>query len=113
MDEQSLLPSLDQLFYRDEHLLVYLRHPVVMLDDQLLRLTRMEYRVLGPLVEHAGEVVPRASILAQIWGHRPGTRPRTVDVHINGLRRRLGTYGDQYIETIIGVGYRFRPLPGP
>jgi hypothetical protein len=32
--------------------------------------------------------------------HRPETRPRTVDVHINGLRRRLGGYADQYIETI-------------
>ena len=90
---------------------MYLRHPVVMLDGQLLRLTRMQYRVLALLVEHAGEVISRTSILAHIWGHRPETRPRTVDVHVNGLRTRLGTYADDYLETVVGVGYRFRPLP--
>jgi len=75
----------------------------------MVRLTRMQHRVLALLVEHAGEVVPRATFLTQIWGHRPETRTRTVDMHIGGLRRRLGTYANEYIETVAGIGYRFRP----
>jgi len=102
---------LDEQFYRDEHLFVHLRHRMVMLDGQAITLTRMQHRVLALLAEHAGVVVSRASILAQIWGHRPETRPRTMDAHIKGLRRRLGTYADQYLETVDGLGYRFRPRP--
>jgi len=82
-----------------------------MLDGETVRLTRKEHRVLALLVQHAGEIITRAIFLTQIWHHVPETRPGTVDRHINALRRRLGTYGDQYIETVIGVGYRFRPSP--
>ena len=72
----------------------------------------MQYQVLAVLVEHAGEVVPRAIFLTQIWSHVPELRPRQVDVHINALRTKLGIYADQYIETVVGVGYRFRPSQG-
>ena len=112
-DERSAFPPLDQQFYRDEHLFVHLRHRMVMLDGQAITLSPMQHRLLALLVEHAGVVVSRASILAQIWGHRPETQPRTVDVHLNLLRRRLGTYADHYLETVIGVGYRFRPAFPP
>jgi len=47
LDEQSLLPSLDQPFYRDEHLFVHLRHQVVMLDGEAITLTRKQYQVLA------------------------------------------------------------------
>ena len=46
---------------------------------------------------------------AAIWGHVPEMRPSTLDVHIRGLRRKLGVYADQYVETVVGTGYRFRP----
>ena len=70
----------------------------------------MQYRVLALLVEHAGEVVPRAIILKRIWGDAPKIQVRTVDKHVNVLRRKLGIYANQHIETVIGVGYRFRPI---
>ena len=104
------LPSLDQQFYRDEHLFVHLRHQVVMLDSEAVSLHPIEYRLLALLVKHAGEVVPRAIILKQIWGDAPDIPRHRADPHIHGLRKRLGVYGDQYIETVIGIGYRFRPL---
>ena len=52
-----MLP-LDEQFYRDDHLFVHLRHEVVMLDGEAITLTRIEYRLLALLLEHAGEVVP-------------------------------------------------------
>jgi DNA-binding response OmpR family regulator len=105
-----LLPSLDQQFYRDEHLFVHLRHQVVILDSEVVNLTPIEYRLLALLVKHAGEVVPRAIIFKQIWGDAPDIPRHRADPHIRGLRKKLGVYGDQYIETAIGIGYRFRPL---
>ena len=103
---------LDQPFYRDEHLFVDLRHEVVTVDSETVRLTRMQYRVLALLVKHAGVAVTRSILLMQIWGHAPEMDPRSVDTHVNGLRRKLGPYADQYLETVHGVGYRFRPLLG-
>jgi DNA-binding response OmpR family regulator len=73
-----------------------------MLDGETVPLHPIEYRLLALLVKHAGEVVPRAVILKQIWGR--------ADRHTRALRKKLAVYGDQYIETAIGVGYRFRPL---
>jgi DNA-binding response OmpR family regulator len=74
----------------------------------------MEYLLLALLVEHAGEVVPRPTLLMQIWGYAPEIGGQRADQHIHRLRRKLGRYGHRYIETIIGTGYRFRPalLPG-
>jgi DNA-binding response OmpR family regulator len=93
-------PLLKPPFYRDEHLFVSLRDRLVMLDSKILILTRVEYRLLARLVEHAGEVVPRPNLL-KLTGK--------VDVHLWRLRRKLGIYFDRHIETVIGVGYRFRP----
>jgi DNA-binding response OmpR family regulator len=107
-----LLSPPNQPSYRDERLYVDLRRRLVIFDSEVVTLTRMQYRVLALLVEHAGEVVPRAIILKRIWGGAPKIQLRTVDKHVNVLRRKLGIYANLYIETVIGVGYRFRPLPG-
>ena len=84
---------------------MHLRRQVAMLDGNTITLTPMQYQVLVLLVEHAGEVVPRATFLRQIWGHKPELSPNRVDVHLHGVRRRLGVYADQYIETVFGIGY--------
>jgi DNA-binding response OmpR family regulator len=92
---------------------VLLRQQVVILDSEAVTLTRIQYRVLALLVEHAGEVVPRAILLLHICGNVPELRPSKLDVHMRGLRTKLGVYADQYIETVVGVGYRFQPSPLP
>jgi DNA-binding response OmpR family regulator len=88
------------LFYRDDHLFVDLRKQVVMLDSETLTLTRMEYRLLTLLLKHAGEVVPGPILLMLT---------PMVDAHVWRLRKKLGKYANQYIETVVGGGYRFRP----
>ena len=85
-----------------------LRQQAVILDSETVRLTRMQYRLLALLVEHPGKVVPRATLSLHVAGDARGTSPRHVDYHIRGMRRKLGIYADEYIETVIGVGYRFR-----
>jgi two-component system phosphate regulon response regulator PhoB len=90
---------------------VDLRQQAVTLNGQTITLRRLEYRLLALLVEHAGEVLPRQILLMQIWGFAPETRTRTMDVHIRRLRKNLGLYS-QHIETVVGIGYRFRPPLG-
>jgi two-component system, OmpR family, KDP operon response regulator KdpE len=97
--------------YHDEHLFVDLRYELVTLDRQMLALSRKEYSLLALMVQHAGKIVPRATFLMQVWGYVPETRTRTVDMAIDQLRKKLGPYADQYIETVVGIGYRFRPMP--
>ena len=86
-----------------------LRRQVVMLDSKAIVLTRQEYRLLALLVQHGGEVVPRAILLTQVFGYAPQSRTGTLTTHIGRLRRKLGSEGRR-IETILGKGYRFLPL---
>jgi DNA-binding response OmpR family regulator len=73
-------------------------------------LTRKEFELLSLLVQNAGEIIPRDALLLRIWGYSAQIRTRTLDVHIRRLRKKLGTYSEQYIETIFGIGYRFQPF---
>jgi DNA-binding response OmpR family regulator len=96
--------------YRDAHLEVDPARRIATLDSCGLVLTRKEYELLSLLVQNAGEVVPRETLLLQVWGYSNEIRTRTLDVHIRKLRKKLGAYSGQYIETIFGVGYRFQPF---
>jgi two-component system, OmpR family, alkaline phosphatase synthesis response regulator PhoP len=95
--------------YQDGHLRVDFNRQTATLDAQSLVLTRKEYELLSLLVQHAGEIVPRETLLMRVWGYSTEIRTRTLDVHIRRLRRKLGVYAEQYIETIFGIGYRFQP----
>jgi DNA-binding response OmpR family regulator len=83
---------------------------VAALDAHRLVLTRKEYELLALLVENAGEIIPRQILLMRVWGYSNEIRTRTLDVHVRRLRKKLGQYSEQYIETIFGIGYRFQPF---
>jgi DNA-binding response OmpR family regulator len=100
-------------FYSDEHLCLDFHKNQAVLDGQMLTLTRKEYGVLALLVEHSGQIVTREALLKLIWGYGPGIRTRTLDMHIRRLRRKLGTYAAQHIETVVGIGYRYQPVQAP
>ena len=96
--------------YHDEHLAVDFEQRLAVLDSERMLLTRKEYELLALLVEHAGEIIPRGALLFRVWGYGAEIRTRTLDVHVRRLRKKLGSYADQYIETIFGIGYRFQPF---
>lgn len=81
----------------------------VRLDGQSLELTQKKFDLLALLVRQAGEPIPRPMLLMLVWGYGAEIRTRTLDVHIRRLRKNLGSYATQYIETVFGVGYRFQP----
>lgn len=99
--------------YNDAHLKVEFDGRNAQLDAEPMVLTRKEFELLALLVENAGEIVPRHLLLKQVWGYSTEIRTRTLDVHIRRLRKKLGPYADQYIETIFGIGYRFQPYRAP
>jgi two-component system alkaline phosphatase synthesis response regulator PhoP len=75
-----------------------------------LDLSKLEYDLLTTFAQHPGLVWTRERLLERVWGSDFPSTARVVDVHITGLRRKLGDDADQprYIETVRGVGYRFR-----
>jgi len=96
--------------YNDEHLFIDFDQQAAILDGRRMLLTRKEYDLLALLVQHAGEIIPRDALLMQVWGYSSEIRTRTLDVHVRRLRKKLGAYAEEYIETIFGIGYRFQPF---
>ena len=80
---------------------------VVTVDKKTIDLTVTEFKLLCFLSRRPGWVFTRDQILSGVHGDDCISTDRAVDVQIVGLRRKLGTAGD-YIETLRGVGYRFR-----
>ncbi|WP_189072963.1 winged helix-turn-helix domain-containing protein [Deinococcus sedimenti] len=80
------------------------------LDGQPLTLTRLEFDLLLTLASHPGLVWTRERLLDRVWGGDDPVVERVVDVHLAGLRRKLGEDAarPRFIETVRGVGYRFR-----
>src|SRR6058998_791128 len=107
------IQSINMAPYRDEHITIEFDQQAVALDGQRMILTRKEYDLLALLVQHAGEIIPREALLMRVWGYGAEIRTRTLDVHVRRLRKKLGSYADQYIETIFGIGYRFQPFHAP
>lgn len=80
---------------------------MVRVNGNKAELTLKEFNLLLYLMENEGIVLDRDSILNTVWGYSFDGENRTVDVHIRHLREKLGDEG-QRIETVKGVGYRFR-----
>jgi two-component system phosphate regulon response regulator PhoB len=72
-----------------------------------LSLTATEYKLLLTLVERRGRVQTRPQLLETVWEAQPDIQTRTVDMHVQRLRSKLGETG-KLIETVRGFGYRFR-----
>lgn len=79
----------------------------VFLDAEEVALTATEYRLLVTLAERRGRVQSRAQLLESVWDAHPDIQTRTVDMHVQRLRNKLGAAAD-YIETVRGFGYRVR-----
>ena len=79
-------------------------------DEVELSLTALEFRLLSAFLARKGRVQTRDSLLSDVWGIEADVTTRTVDTHVKRLREKLGEAG-AYIETLRGVGYRFRDQP--
>ncbi|HXR29664.1 MAG TPA: response regulator transcription factor [Solirubrobacterales bacterium] len=83
---------------------------MVTLRGEEVRVTYVEFEILGALARSPGRVLSRETLLEHVWGDSEYRDPRTVDVHIRHLREKLerDPKEPEYLFTVRGVGYRFR-----
>lgn len=89
-----------------EELVVDIAKHTVTVGEQNIILTYKEFSLLACLMENAGRAYTREQLLETVWGYDYEGGTRTVDVHVQTLRTKLGSAG-RFIETVRGVGYRF------
>jgi two-component system response regulator RegX3 len=84
------------------------RHEVSMAGE-VLELTRKEFEVLQLLMRNAGTVVSRDKLIEEVWDMNWFGPTKTLDVHVSGLRKKLGDDpgAPRYLHTVRGVGFRF------
>lgn len=92
----------------DPPILVDLASRRVRVGAREVGLTRKEFDLLADLIRSRGRVLTRERLLERVWGYTYPGETRTVDVHIRRLRKKLGAVADERIETVVGVGYRWR-----
>ncbi len=78
---------------------------IVKKENAEFQLPRKEFELLFYLASRKGKVLDRQTLLNKVWGDNIYVVDRTVDVHVRKIREKLG---DHYIETVKGVGYRFK-----
>lgn len=92
-------------------LLIHPNSYTASLADRELDLTLTEFKLLNHLVQHPGHAFTRTRLLREVWGHDAGRR--TVDVHVQRLRAKLGVEHESIVDTVRGVGYMAPELPQP
>jgi DNA-binding response OmpR family regulator len=90
----------------DDDSILDIVHRQLVLDGRRVDLTKLEFEVISYLRERQGAVVPRVDILRHIWGYDAGGS-NVIEANVWSLRKKLGDRASS-IETIRGLGYRFR-----
>lgn len=83
------------------------RRFIVTIDDEQLNLTKSEFKLLETLIRQPGRAFSRAELVEAALGEDTMVLDRTIDVHVRALRKKMGGAAD-LIETVRGVGYKFR-----
>ena len=104
--QRSINTGSQQIIKRD-HLIIDTARHEVRVSDKEVKLTRVEFNILMFLAKRPGWVFSRQQIIDEAIGEDVYITERTIDVHIAGLRKKLG-HSSTLIETVHGVGYKFR-----
>jgi two-component system phosphate regulon response regulator PhoB len=91
-----------------EPLVIDLGAHIVSLKGKEIDLTTTEFKLLLRLARRPGRAFSRDQLLSEVWGYSGDLETRTVDTHMKRLRSKLGPVAI-WIETVRGLGYRFRP----
>jgi len=85
---------------------IHLRLRTVFVDDRAIELTPKEFDLLALLLSHPERVFTRDELLDAVWGIEYAAGTRTVDIHMQRLRKKLGEDGQLMLQTVFGVGYK-------
>lgn len=92
--------------YKDGALEIDFRRCLAVKKKRKLALSLLELKILRFLISNKDKVVSREELLQQVWGYHSAQDTRTVDVHINALRKKIG---NRYIRSVYAKGYIFSP----
>ena len=92
--------------------IVHYSRTVPMNGSNPIRLTRKERDLLAFLRQNAGKCLSRDLLLKHVWGYREGVKSRTLDVHVQRLRKKLGPEQGARILTVFRGGYLWSPEDG-
>lgn len=92
------------------NLIMDLTSHTLKINGEIITLTLKEFELLHLLLENIERVFERNDILELIWGYAYTGGSRTLDIHINTLRTKLGKFGT-HIKTVRGIGYKFSKEP--
>jgi DNA-binding response OmpR family regulator len=104
-------PAVEGETLTDPPLQLDLPQRIVRVEAREVALTRKEFDLLVELLRQRGRVLTRERLLETVWGYDFPGETRTVDVHVRRLRQKLGEPVDARLETVVGVGYRWRSAP--
>jgi two-component system phosphate regulon response regulator PhoB len=106
--QETVEPPAEELAFEGLH--VDLPRHEVAVEGRPIHLTVIEFNLLTILAQRRGRVQTRERLLQDVWNYNHGTlETRTVDSHMRRLRNKLGP-AERHLETIRGVGYRFREV---
>jgi two-component system alkaline phosphatase synthesis response regulator PhoP len=80
-----------------------------LVSNRAVELTRLEFDLLSQLMRHQDRAFKREELLAAVWNYPDGVETRTLDKHVESLRRKMGVAAP-LLQTVHGVGYRFSPV---
>lgn len=93
----------------NDEIKIILNERKVLVNDHEIHLTPKEFELLHLLVSSPEQVFSREHLLEKVWGYDYFGDTRTVDMHIQRIRKKVGQYGKHnYIQTVFGVGYKMR-----
>ena len=87
-----------------------LKERLVKVDQEPIQLSYKEFELLKGFMEHPGEVFTRQWLNERIWNGTYSEKNRTLDIHVQTLRKKLGTWGS-LIESVKYIGYRMKKVP--
>lgn len=105
---QTADATVSPVTYSFNGLYVDLNKRLVILDNQMVHLTQIEYKILEILVENAGKVITYDTIMNRVWGPFTDDNNRILRVNMANIRRKLekNPADPKYIFTELGIGYR-------
>lgn len=106
----SEVPSTDDKTIENGGLKIIPRERKVLIDQKELHLTPKEYDLLYLLSQNPEQVFSRENLLEKIWGYDYFGDTRTVDMHVQRIRKKIGdnSSNPKYLQTVFGVGYKIR-----
>lgn len=96
--------------YKADVISLSLNERLVMVDQEPIQLSYKAFELLKVFMEHPGEVLTRQWLYERIWNGTYNEKNRTVDIHVQTLRKKLGHCG-HLIESVKYMGYRFKKVP--